>query len=61
MNLEQGKNESLRDYLNQFTKEARKVPDLDEEVCMIVLPQWTMNNYFKMSLKKHARENMLML
>ena len=37
MNLEQGKNESLRDYLNRFTKEALKVPDLDEKVAMIAL------------------------
>ena len=29
MNLHQGKNESLREYMNRFTKEALKVPDLD--------------------------------
>ena len=61
MNLEQGKNESLRDYLNRFTKEALKVPDLDEKVAMIALQQGTTDPYFKRSLAKHPPENMLLL
>ncbi|XP_063941432.1 uncharacterized protein LOC135149610 [Daucus carota subsp. sativus] len=31
MNLHQGKNESLREYMNRFTKEALKVLDLDQK------------------------------
>ena len=61
MNLEQGKNESLRDYLNRFTKEALKVPDLDEKVAMIALQQGTTNVYFKRSLAKHPPEDMNLL
>ena len=61
MSMTQGKNESLREYLNRFTKEALKVPDLDDKVAMIALQQGTTNDYFKMSLAKHPPENMLML
>ena len=32
MNIVQGRNESLRDYMNRFTKEALKVPDMDSRV-----------------------------
>lgn len=35
MNVVQGKNKSLRDYLKRFTKKALKVPDLDNKVAMI--------------------------
>ena len=61
MNLEQGKNESLRDYLNRFTKEALKVLDLDEKVAMIALQQGTTDVYFKRSLTKHPPEDMNLL
>ena len=46
MNLNQGRNESLRDYMNLFIKEALKVLDLDEKVAMIALQQepWTTNS-----------------
>ncbi|KAK1401275.1 hypothetical protein POM88_000880 [Heracleum sosnowskyi] len=37
MGIQQGKNESLRDYINRFTKEAFKVPDLEDKVAMIAL------------------------
>lgn len=37
MNLEQEKNESLGDYLNQFIEEVLNIPDLDEKVAMIAL------------------------
>lgn len=37
MNLEQDGNESLRDYLTRFTKEALTVPHLDEKVAIISL------------------------
>ena len=58
MNLLQGKNESLRDYINRFTKEALKVPDLDEKVAMIALQQGTTDTFFKRSLAKQAPEDM---
>ena len=45
MNLLQGRNESLRDYINHFTKEALKVPDLDEKVAMIALQQGTTDTF----------------
>ena len=54
MSIEQGKNESLHNYIDRFTKEALKVPDLDEKVAMIALQQGTTDVYFKMSLAKHA-------
>ena len=37
MNIVQGKNESLRDYINKFTKETLKDPDMDSRVAMIAL------------------------
>ena len=58
MNLHQGRNESHRDYMNRFTKEALKVPDLDEKVAMIALPQGTTNDKFHRSLAKRAPDNM---
>ena len=54
MNLLQGRNESLRDYINRFTKEALKVPELDEKVAMISLQQGTTVTFFKRSLAKQA-------
>ena len=39
MNLHQGRNESLREYMNQLTKEALKVSNLDQKVAMIALQQ----------------------
>ncbi|XP_074347332.1 uncharacterized protein LOC141686181 [Apium graveolens] len=59
MGLVQGANESLRDYLNRFTKEALKVPDLDKKVAIIDLKQGTRDEFFKMSLAKHPPESML--
>ena len=56
MNLLQSKNESLRNYINRFTKEALKVPDLDEKVAMIALQQGTTDTFFKRSLAKQAPE-----
>ena len=61
MNIEQGRNETLRDYLNRFTKEALKVPDLDQKVAMVALQQGTSDVYFKRSLAKHPPEDMQML
>ena len=58
MSIEQGKNESLRTYIDRFTKDALKVPDLDEKVAMIALQQGTTDVYFKMSLAKHAPQDM---
>ena len=52
MSIMQGAKESLRDYLNHFTKEALKVPDLDDKVAMIALQQGTRDEFFKMSLAK---------
>ena len=52
MCIVQGTKESLRDYLNCFTKEALKVPDLDDKVAMIALQQGTRDEFFKMSLAK---------
>ena len=37
MNIQQGNNKSLHNYIDRFTKEALKVPDLDEKVAMIAL------------------------
>ncbi|KAL8125842.1 hypothetical protein AgCh_013223 [Apium graveolens] len=61
MSLVQGAKESLRDYLNRFTKKALKVPDLDDKVAMIALQQGTRDEFFKMSLAKRPPENMLQL
>ena len=61
MSIVQGAKESLRDYLNRFTKEALKVPDLDDKVAMIALQQGTRDEFFKMSLAKRPPENMLRL
>ncbi|KAL8108705.1 hypothetical protein AgCh_008657 [Apium graveolens] len=61
MSLVQGAKESLRDYLNRFTKEALKVPDLDDKVAMIALQQGTRDEFFKMSLAKRPPESMLQL
>ncbi|KAL8102846.1 hypothetical protein AgCh_027390 [Apium graveolens] len=61
MNIVQGAKESLRDYLNRFTKEALKVPDLDDKVAMIALQQGTRDEFFKISLAKHPPESMLQL
>ena len=58
ISIEQGKNESLRTHINRFTKEAIKVPDLDKKVAMIALQQGTIDVYFKMSLSKHAPQDM---
>ena len=58
MNLLQGKNESLTDYINRFTKEALKVPYLDEKVGMIALRQGTTDTFLKRSLAKQALEDM---
>ena len=58
MNLLQRKNESLRNYINRFTKEALKVPNLDEKVAMIALQQGTTDTFFKRSLVKQATEDM---
>ena len=58
MNIEQGKNESLRNYIDIFTKEALKVPDLDEKVAMIALQQGTQIVYLKMFLAKYAPQDM---
>ncbi|XP_074355939.1 uncharacterized protein LOC141695601 [Apium graveolens] len=48
MGIVQGANESLRDYLNRFTKEALKDPDLDQKL------QYRAGNYIKVeeSIKK---------
>ncbi|KAL8134898.1 hypothetical protein AgCh_009781 [Apium graveolens] len=61
MSIVQGAKESLRDYLNRFTKEALKVPDLDDKVTMIALQQGTRDEFFKMSLAKRPPESMLKL
>ncbi|XP_074351596.1 uncharacterized protein LOC141690719 [Apium graveolens] len=61
MSIMQGAKESLRDYLNHFTKEALKVPDLDDNVAMIALQQGPRDEFFKMSLAKSPSETMLQL
>ena len=58
MNLHQGRNEALRDYMNRFTKKALKVPDLDQKVAMIALQQGTTDDNFRRSLAKRAPETM---
>ncbi|XP_074323040.1 uncharacterized protein LOC141659987 [Apium graveolens] len=57
----QGAKETLRDYLNRFTKEDLKVPDLDDKEAMIALQQGTRERFFKMSLTKRPPESMLQL
>ncbi|XP_074351631.1 uncharacterized protein LOC141690756 [Apium graveolens] len=59
MGIVQGAKESLREYLNQFMKEALKVLDLDDKVAMIALQQGTRDEFFKMSLAKRPPESML--
>lgn len=61
INLLQERNESLRNYMNRFTKEALKVPDCDEKVVMITLQQGTTNTFFKRSLAKKAPEDINVL
>ncbi|XP_074337258.1 uncharacterized protein LOC141674448 [Apium graveolens] len=61
MGIIQGAKKSLREYLNRFTKEALKVPDLDDKVAMIALQQGTRDEFFKMSLAKRPPESMLQL
>ena len=58
MSLRQGKNESLQEYMNRFTKEALKVPDLDQKVAMIALQQGIKDDNFRCSLAKRALDNM---
>ncbi|XP_074351451.1 uncharacterized protein LOC141690559 [Apium graveolens] len=61
MSIVQGAKESLRDFLNRFTKEALKVPDLHDKIAMIALQQGTRDEFFKMSLAKSPPESMLQL
>ena len=58
MNLHQDRNESLREYINRFTKEALKVSDLDQKVAMIALQHGTTYDNFRRSLAKKAPDNM---
>ncbi|XP_074337747.1 uncharacterized protein LOC141674948 [Apium graveolens] len=61
MGIVQGEKESLKDYLNRFTKEALKVPDLEDKVVMISLQQGTRDEFFKISLARRLLESMLQL
>ncbi|XP_074328083.1 uncharacterized protein LOC141665997 [Apium graveolens] len=61
MGTVQGAKESLREYLNRFTEEALKVPDLDYKVVMISLQQGIRDEFFKMSLAKRPPESLLQL
>ncbi|XP_074324196.1 uncharacterized protein LOC141661095 [Apium graveolens] len=61
MGIVQGAQESLSEYLNRFTKEALKVPDLDDKVAVIALQQGTRDEFFKMSLAKCPPESMMQL
>ena len=54
MNLLQRRNKSLWDYINRFTKEELKVPNLDEKEAMIALQQETIDIFIKRSLAKKA-------
>ena len=47
MNLHQNINKSLQEYMNRFTKEALKVPDLEQKEVMIALQQGTMDDNFR--------------
>ncbi|XP_063950795.1 uncharacterized protein LOC135153038 [Daucus carota subsp. sativus] len=44
--------------MNRFTKEALKVPDLDQKVAMIALQQGSTDDNLRRSLAKRAPENM---
>ncbi|KAL8089894.1 hypothetical protein AgCh_039378 [Apium graveolens] len=61
INLKPWTKKSLKEYLNRFKKKALKVPDIGDEVDIIVLQQGTKNGLFKMSLAKYASESMLQL
>ncbi|KAK1383309.1 hypothetical protein POM88_021044 [Heracleum sosnowskyi] len=61
MAIQQGRNEALRNYINRFTREALKVPDLEDKLAMIALQQGTTDDHFKRSLAKHPPESMLNL
>ncbi|XP_074328098.1 uncharacterized protein LOC141665991 [Apium graveolens] len=61
MGIVKGENESMREYLNRFTNEAMKVPDLDDKVAMIALQQGTIDEFFKISLAKRPPKSMLQL
>ncbi|KAK1353835.1 hypothetical protein POM88_052200 [Heracleum sosnowskyi] len=61
MGIQQGNNESLREYINRFTREALKILDLEDKVAMIALQQGTTDDHFKRSLAKHPPESMLKL
>lgn len=61
MSLQQGKNESMRDYINRFTGEALKVLDLEDKVDMMALQQGTTDDHFKRSLAERPLESMLKL
>ncbi|XP_074330471.1 uncharacterized protein LOC141667730 [Apium graveolens] len=61
MGIVQGAKESLREYLNRFTKEALKVLDLDDKVAMVALQQGTRDEFFKMSLAKRSPKSMIQL
>ena len=43
MSVVQGPKESLREYINRFTKDMLRIPDLEEKVAMIALQQGTKN------------------
>jgi hypothetical protein len=58
MNVVQGKNESLRDYIKRFTDETLGITDLENKIAMVALQNGTTNLYFKMSLAKHPPEDM---
>jgi Retrotransposon gag protein len=58
MNVVQGKNESLRDYIKRFTDETLGITDLENKIAMVALQSGTTNLYFKMSLAKHPPEDM---
>ncbi|XP_074346865.1 uncharacterized protein LOC141685672 [Apium graveolens] len=55
MGIVQGAKKSLREYLNRFTKEDLKVPDLDDKVAMISLQQGTRNEFFKNRAGKYIK------
>lgn len=59
MQVMQGKNENLRDYIKRFTKETLNITDLDNKVAMVALKHGMSNDFFKMSLAKHPLENMI--
>ncbi|XP_074377961.1 uncharacterized protein LOC141719476 [Apium graveolens] len=61
MSILLGAKKSLRDNLNQFTKNALKVPNLDDKVSMIALQQGIKDEFFKMSFAQRPPKNMLQL